>query len=353
MADGQENGGRLVYFERWGHPVADELLAARPHIDVTRLAFDDAEDLIWDRLGSAHFYQIMSARDELPKPYHCTPALLDRCPDLLVVSAWGAGYDTIDVAACTERGVIAVNQSGGNKEAVAEHALAMMVTLIKRIDESGRHLRRGQVAVREDFMGRDLLDKTLGIIGLGNVGTRMAEIAGVAFRMRVLAYDPYVDADACTARGAEKADLATVLAESDIVTLHCPLNDETRHMVNAAAYGAMKPGALFVSTARGGIHDEEALYDALISGHLGGAGLDVWSVEPPPADHPLLGLDNVVASPHTAGVTDDARRRLTEITIEQLADILAGRKPPRLINAEAWPAYCQRFEAAFGMPPEA
>ena len=352
MPDIQENDGRLVYFERWGHPIADELLAAKPQICVTRLAFDDAEDHIWERLGAAHIYQIMSARDELPAPYHCTPAFLDRCPELLVISAWGAGYDTVDVAACSERGVIVVNQSGGNKEAVAEHALAMMVTLLKRIDESGRSLRRGRATVREDFMGRDLLDKTLGIVGLGNIGARMAEIAGVAFRMRVLAYDPYVDADTCKARGAEKTDLATLLAESDIVTLHCPLTDETRHMLDAAAYAAMKAGALFVNTARGGIHDEEALYDALVSGHLGGAGLDVWSVEPPPADHPLLGLDNVVASPHTAGITDDSRRRLTEIAIEQLADILAGRKPPRLINAEAWPAYRRRFETAFGWSPD-
>jgi len=166
--------------------------------------------------------------------------------------------------------------------------------------------------------------------------------------MRVLAYDPYVDADTCAARGTEKVDLRTLLSESDVVTVHCPLTADSRDMIDAAAYQTMKPGALFINTARGGIHDEAALYDALASGHLAGAGLDVWSVEPPPSDHPLLSLDNVIASPHTAGVTDDARRRVVAISIDQIVDILEGRRPPRLINPGAWPSYSQRFETIFG-----
>jgi D-3-phosphoglycerate dehydrogenase len=348
MAEVAGNGGRLIYFERWAHPSALDLLADRPQIDVTRLAFDDDEEHVSGRLAEAHVYQIWSTRDELPLPYHCTPAFLDRCPDLLAVSAWGAGYDTVDVDACTERGVIVVNQSGGNKEAVAEHALAMMVSLFKHIEEASRNLRAGWTGPRETYMGRDLFEKTLGIVGLGNIGTRMAEIARVAFHMRVLAYDPYVDADTCAARGTEKVDLQTLLSESDVVTVHCPLTADSRDMINAAAYQTMKPGALFINTARGGIHDEAALYDALASGHLAGAGLDVWSVEPPPADHPLLSLDNVIASPHTAGVTDDARRRVVAISIDQIVDILEGRRPPRLINPDAWSSYSQRFETIFG-----
>jgi D-3-phosphoglycerate dehydrogenase len=164
----------------------------------------------------------------------------------------------------------------------------------------------------------------------------------------VLAYDPYVGANAITARGARKVELAELLQASDFVSLHCPLTAETTRMIGAPEYALMKKGAFFVTAARGGIHDEAALYEALQSGHLAGAGVDVWEQEPPPADHPLLTLPNVTASPHTAGVTHAARKRLALMAAEQLIDILRGGRPQRMLNAEVLPRFRERFEKALG-----
>ncbi|HEY1230500.1 MAG TPA: NAD(P)-dependent oxidoreductase, partial [Ramlibacter sp.] len=143
-------------------------------------------------------------------------------------------------------------------------------------------------------------------------------------------------------RGAKSVTLPELLAQSDIVSLHCPRDASTLKMMNADAFARMKKGAIFISTARGGIHDEAAMLQALRTGHLAGAGLDVWDQEPPPLDHPLLALDNVFATFHTAGVTHEARRNVATIAAEQIAGVLAGQCPPRLINPEAWPAYEKR-----------
>jgi D-3-phosphoglycerate dehydrogenase len=166
--------------------------------------------------------------------------------------------------------------------------------------------------------------------------------------MTVLAYDPYVGANTITARNARKVELIELLQASDFVSLHCPLTAETTRMIGAREYALMKRGAFFVTAARGGIHDEAALYDALRSGHLAGAGVDVWEQEPPPADHPLLSLPNLIASPHTAGVTHAARKRLALMAAEQLIDILRGGNPQRMLNAEALPRFRERYAQVFG-----
>jgi D-3-phosphoglycerate dehydrogenase len=292
-------------------------------------------------------YQIGSARQELPKHLHADATLLARCPELLVVSADGAGADTVDIPACTEAGVLVVNQAGGNREAVAEHGLALMLSVAKRIGETDHALRRDRDWHRNEFIGHELRDMTLGIIGLGHTGSRLAELCGGALGMRVLACDPYIEAERFTRFGARNVSLEELLSESDVVSLNCPLTDETRGMIDAAALARMRAGAILVSTARGGIHDEDALYDALQSGHLYGAGLDVWIDEPPPLEHRLLSLPNVIASPHTAGVTVESRRRISLMCAEQWLAIWRGQKPPRLLNPEAWPAYeARRYDHA-------
>lgn len=340
--------GRLVFFERWAHPVAEEILGREPDIELIRLGMADPEAANWPALERAHVYQIKSARDELSPQYHADANLLARCPELLAVSSWGAGYDTVDVGACSAAGVIVVNQAGGNREAVAEHALGMMLTLSKRIGEVDRVMRRRPALERQEFIGRNIEGKTVGIIGLGNIGKRVADLCRGLFGMRVLAYDPYVEADVFAANGAEAVPFSELLVEADIVTVHCPRTAESENMFDATAYARMKPGALFITTARGGIHDETALHQALTSGHLAGAGLDVWSVEPPDPQHPLLALDNVLASPHTAGVTHESRRQIAVYAAEQVIDIFAGRRPPRLVNPEVWPTFVERHRAAFG-----
>lgn len=295
-------------------------------------------------LAASHAIQIDSARSDVPDHLRAAKPLLSQCPHLLVVSASGAGFDTVDVAACTDAGVIVVNQSGGNRESVAEHTLGLMLALTKRIGETDHALRAGGIVNRNTYMGHELFGRTIGIVGIGRCGSRTAELCRGLFSMNVLAFDPYLDAGAIAAHGARKVELSELLRESDFVSLHCPLDAQTAGMIGAAQFAQMKKSAFFVSTARGGIHDEAALHAALVSGHIAGAGLDVWVEEPPPASHPLLSLPNVIASPHTAGVTHEARHRLARMAAEQLIAIFRGEKPERLINPQALPRFRERFE---------
>ena len=342
---------RVVYFERWAHPVALERIAECPHMDVRCLSLDSPREGLWREFAAAHVYQIRSTRSELPPEFTAEDSFLARCPSLLAVSTQGSGSDTVDFDACTRAGVIVVNQAGGNKEAVVEHTLGMMLGLTKRIMEADRAVRTVEGLDRHSLMGHDLFGRTLGIVGLGNVGTRLAEAARAAFSMDVLAYDPFIAEEEFARRGARAVDFKTLLAESDFVSVHCPRNRSSERLFDAAAFAAMQPHAYFVTTARGGIHDESALAHALELGQLAGAGLDVWDPEPPALDHPLLGFANVIVSPHTAGVTHEARTNMAEQTVAQIDDIVSARRPPRLLNPEAWDAYVARFERILGVRP--
>ncbi|CAH2604294.1 3-phosphoglycerate dehydrogenase [Rhodovastum atsumiense] len=344
---------RVFYFNRLSHQVFADLLLARPDIRLDRLDNDSPDSEVEAVIGAAHAYQIGATRSELPLRFHATAGLLARAPNLLVVSSSGAGYDTIDVTACTEAGVLAVHQAGGNREAVAEHVLGMMLVLSKRIIQADRHMRREPGIRRKDYIGHNIFGKTIGIIGLGNTGARVAEICRGAFGMRVLACDPYLTAEWIAARGAAKVGLEDLLRQADFVSVNCPRTAETLNMIGAREFALMRPGAIFITSARGGIHDEGALAAALASGALGGAGLDVWAHEPPSPDHPLLRFENVIASPHIAGVTRESYEHIARIAAEQLLDILDGSRPPRLLNPEAWPRYAARHARIFGAPPVA
>jgi D-3-phosphoglycerate dehydrogenase / 2-oxoglutarate reductase len=345
------NTKRVFYVKYLAHNSYLDVLATRPDVRVDRLENDSDDALAVPILKEAHAYQAGSTRDELALKYHVHRDLLARAPNLLIVSTHGAGYDTVDVETCTQAGVLVVNQSGGNAESVAEHVLALLLCLSKRVIETDRAMRRDDDIRRTEFIGLQALGKTIGIVGIGNVGRRVAELCRGLLRMRVLAYDPYLSAAEIDARGAEKVDLETLLRQSDYVSVNCPLTAETRGMLGAREYALMRPHAYFVTTARGFIHDEAALLDALRAKRIAGAGLDVWAKEPPPRDHPLLALDNVLASPHTAGVTREARANMGKIAAEQLVDALDGKRPPRIVNPEVWPVYARRFERAFGFTP--
>jgi D-3-phosphoglycerate dehydrogenase len=345
------NTKRVFYVRYLAHDSYAEILASRPDVRLDRLENDSEEHLAAPILAEAHAYQAGSTRDELAPHYHVGPGLLARTPNLLLVSTHGAGYDTVDVKACTQAGVLVVNQSGGNAESVAEHVLAMLLCLSKRIMETDRAMRREDHLRRTEFMGRQALEKTIGIVGIGNVGRRVSELCRGLFRMRVLAYDPYLSAGEIAARGAEKVELERLLREADYVSINCPLTEETHGMIGAREYALMQPHAYLITTARGFIHDEAALLEALRRKQIAGAGLDVWSKEPPPRDHPLLQLDNVLVSPHTAGVTREARANMGRIAAEQVLTALDGKRPPRIVNPDAWPAYARRFERTFGFAP--
>lgn len=346
------NNKRVFYVKYLAHEIYVDILKKRPDVRLDRLENETPEAAFAPVLADAHAYQIGAARDELAPHFHAHAELLKRAPNLLIVSSNGAGFDPVDVDACTKAGVLVVNQSGGNANSVAEHALGMMLTLSKRIIQSDRRLRREANVNRNDLIGNELNEKTVGIVGLGNVGRRIAELCKGLLHMKVIAYDPYLTAEEMAKRGGEKVELDDLLRRADFVSISCPLDNKSRGMIGAREFALMQPPAYFVTTARGFIHDEKALEEALREKRIAGAGLDVWAKEPPPPDHPLLQFDNVLASPHTAGVTREARINMGRIAAEQILDALDGKRPPRLINPEVWPAYVKRFEKTFGFAPK-
>jgi D-3-phosphoglycerate dehydrogenase len=342
----------LVRSQTWIHPVFEQRIAMESDIDLAVCPLDASADEAFARLSRAHAFNVSPAKDELPKHLFVTPEFLTRCPDLLLISSSGAGYDTVDVPACTRAGVAVVNQAGGNAVSVAEMAIGLLLAVSRRIVECDKRMRRERGFPREELMGHEISGRTIGLVGIGHTGRRVAALAK-AFDMTVLAHDPYLSPEEIAARGARSVSLDMLLLESDVVSLHCPRDPDTMGMMNAQAFGRMKRGAIFLSVARGGIHDEAALADALKSGHLAGAGLDVWHPEPPQLDSPLLAMDNVVATYHLAGVSHEARRNVASMAAEQIVATLGGGRPPRLVNPEVWPAYATRFERVFGRAPQA
>jgi D-3-phosphoglycerate dehydrogenase len=346
------NNKRVFYVKYLAHNIYAEILKSRADVRLDRLENESPDEVAAPILEAAHAYQIGAARDELARHFHVDQDLLRRTPNLLIVSSNGAGFDPVDVEACTAAGVLVVNQSGGNANSVAEHALGMLLTLSKRIIESDRVLRRQRDVNRNALIGNEAQGKTIGIIGLGNVGRRIAELCRGLLHMRVIAYDPYLTAEEMATRGGEKVELDELLRRADYVSISCPLTKESRGMIGGREFALMQPHAFFITTARGFIHDEDALEDALRNKRIAGAGLDVWAKEPPPPEHPLLQFDNVLASPHTAGVTREARENMGRIAAEQVLDALDGKRPPRIINPEVWPIYARRFERTFGFAPK-
>lgn len=345
------NQKRVFYVNTLAHASYEAVMRARPDVRLDRIDNASTTDAVTPILSAAHAFQIGAARDEIAAAYHVGPDLLRRTPNLLVVSSNGAGFDTVNVKACTEAGVLVVNQSGGNKQSVAEHVLGMMLALAKRIVETDKVMRRQANMNRNAYLGTETHGKTIGIVGLGNVGTRVADLCRSLFAMRVIAYDPNLSADEMARRGAEKVELDALMQQSDFVSINCPLDDGSRGMIGARQFGLMKPTAYFITTARGFIHDEAALAEVLERKGIAGAGLDVWAKEPPPLDHPLLKFENVIISPHTAGVTHEARSNMGKIAAEQVLLALDGGKPPRMVNPDVWPLYAARFEKILGKRP--
>ena len=348
----KDNVKRVFYVRQVAHPCYLDIIATRPEIRLDKLENDSADEAAEPIVKAAHAYQIGSARDELNGKFHAQRGLLARMPNLLIVSTNGAGFDTVNVKDCTDAGVLVVNQTGGNAEAVATHVVAMVLALSKQIVQTNHALRGGRMKDRAAYMGSDVAGRTIGIVGLGNVGRRISALCGGLLNMQVIACDPYLDEATMKERGATKVTLDELLRRADFVSINCPLDDTSRGMIGEREFALMQPHAYFITTARGFIHDERALADALRNKKIAGAGVDVWDKEPPQHDHPLLAFDNVIASPHTAGVTREARANMGKIAAEQLIMALDGKRPPRIVNPQVWPVYAKRFEEAFGMRPE-
>ncbi len=257
---------------------------------------------------------------------------------LKIISSSGRGTDAIDLAAATAAGVPVVNNPAFGVVPVAEHTIGVMLAFAKNLLPLNRLTHAGQGwPAQKQYRRRDLRGKTLGIVGLGNIGEEVARCCTQAFRMRVLAYDPYVPGDKFARAGAERAtELARIWRESDFVSIHAELTEQTRGMVGAAELAAMQPHAILINTARGPIVQASALAEALRAKRIAGASLDVYEEEPFPADSPLAGLENLILSPHTAGLTDEALHGMALSAADQILQALRGERPPHLVNPEVW-----------------
>jgi len=256
-------------------------------------------------------------------------------PGLKIVARHGVGYDTVDVEALTARGIPLTIVGNVNAVAVAEHALALMLALAKRVLRYDAATRAGNFDIRNTFSLRELYERTVLVIGFGRIGRETARRCA-AFGMEVIIADPFVAASDVRAYGYRYAgDFRAVLAEADYVTLHVPKSPQTENMIGTEELSAMKPGACLINASRGGLVDEQALYASLSGGHLGGAGLDVFEPEPPATDHPLFGLDTVIVSPHCAAFTKECGRRMAVSCAESVLARLAGTLTADLVVNES------------------
>ena len=303
-------------------PIAEEGLAIlRPH---TRI-----EVVVGNRVALEHNLgqaEALLVRSET----RVTEVLLDSAPRLRVIGRAGAGVDTIDVAAATARGIVVVNAPGGNAVAAAEHTLALMFALARRVAAADASLKRGEWS-RSSYIGSELSGKTLGLNGLGRVGSEVARRAQ-GLDMRVIVFDPYVPDEHVQRIGLEPVELNELLASSDFVSLHVPLTEATRGILNAERIAAMRPGAFVINCARGGLVDEPALLAALDEGRLDGAGIDVFTTEPVPAGDPLPRHPKVVATPHLGASTVEAQANVATQVAHEVLAVLAGRPTQFAVN---------------------
>ncbi len=248
-----------------------------------------------------------------------TPKILEAAKNLKVVARAGIGVDNVDIPAASKKGVIVMNTPFGNSITTAEHAIALMFAVARQLPEANASTQAGKWE-KSRFMGTEITNKTLGLIGAGNIGSIVANRA-LGLKMKVIAYDPFLSEERAAKMGVEKVELDDLLARADFITLHVPLTDKTRGILNAEAIAKMKKGVRVINCARGGLVDETALADALKSGHVAGAGFDVYEVEPA-KDSPLFGLPNVVCTPHLGASTTEAQENVAVQVAEQMSDYL-------------------------------
>ena len=258
-----------------------------------------------------------------------SPKILEAATKLKVIGRAGIGVDNVDIPAASQRGIVVMNTPFGNAITTAEHALSMMMALARQIPEASASTLAGKWE-KNRFMGVELFNKTLGVIGCGNIGSIVADRA-LGLKMKVIAYDPFLSPERALEIGVEKVELIELITRSDFITLHTPLTDKTRNIIGAAAISRMKKGVRIINCARGGLVNEDALYDALVSKHVAGAALDVFEVEPA-TDHKLFKLENVIATPHLGASTGEAQENVALQVAEQMADYLINGAVTNALN---------------------
>jgi phosphoglycerate dehydrogenase-like enzyme len=311
----------LVYILDPIHPAGTERIAAAHDVITPEQGAGDP------RIADATFIVIRTT--ELPE------ALIARMPKLKAIVKHGAGVDNIPIPYATGRGVMVCNTPGGNNStAVAEGAVTLMLSVLRRVRQMDAVVRDNRWDERWKTRLGDLTEAKVGLIGFGRIARFTAKICGQGFGAEIAAYDPMLPAGEIEVAGAQPMDLPDLLAWADVISIHVPLTEDTRNLIGAAELARMKPGAVIVNTSRGGIIDEPALAEALQAGTIAGAGIDVFEAEPPAADHPLFALDNVVLAPHVAGVTEASMKHMALHCAEVIETILSGARPATLLNPE-------------------
>lgn len=300
--------------------------AGRALLERSAIEIEDLAEAEVDRLPSV----IQAADAVLLRTAPLSRQAIEAATNLKVVSRHGVGYDNVDLDALNERGIPLTVVGPVNAISVAEHSFYLLLALMKHGLLQDRAVRNGGWASRDNLAASELFDKTLLIIGYGRIGREVA-VRARAFGMKVIAHDPFLEATGAGPEVRLAHDLDSALAEADAVTLHVPLTPQTRNLLNAPRLRLMKPSAILVCTARGGLIDEVALFDALQSGRLAGAGLDVFGEEPPSTDHPLFKLDNVALSPHSAALTLECAMRMSVISAQNCLDAFNDRLNPALV----------------------
>lgn len=259
-----------------------------------------------------------------------TEAVIERGKRLKVIAKHGVGVDNIDIKTATKKGIYVTITPGANEQAVADHTFALILALVRKIHLADPLTREGKWP---RLIGMEVWGKKLGVVGLGRIGKNVVKRAK-GFNMQIYACDPVVDKAFCERYKVKIVDLETIFKESDIITLHAPLTESTRHLVNEKMLGLMKDSALLINTARGGLVDEEALFKALEEKKIGGAALDCFSKEPPDENFSLFKLDNVIVTPHIASYTREANRNMGIMAARSVIDALSGRIPENVVNQE-------------------
>ena len=261
---------------------------------------------------------------------------MESAPRLKVIAKHGVGVDNVDVEAATRRGIAVTITGSANSNAVAEHTLALMLALIRQTEAACQAVREGRFHERDRYSGVELAGKTLGIVGLGRIGSRVARKAALGLEMKVCAYDPLLDHGQYDGPAELVPSLEDVLRRCDVLSLHVPLTRDTREMINASTLALLKPHCRIINTSRGAVIDQAALARALHDGAVAGAALDVFAEEPPSPDHPLCHTPGTLLSPHLAGATPEARDRMSRTVAENVLAVLRGERAPDALNPEIY-----------------
>lgn len=312
------------------HPVWFE----REVLTDLRPAIEQRATILGPATPADRYHGIESAKGAVVGVSRFDADVMDRAPGLKVISRTGIGVDSVDIVAATSRGIAVCNTPDGPTASTAEHAITLLLAASKRVLQAHSRLRVGEHDLYARHQGLELDGSVLGLIGYGRIGRRVAH-AAIGLGMRVIVFDPYLDEppEAVTLAGT----IDVLLVNADAVSLHVPLTSGNAGFFDAHRFGQMKPGSVFVNTARGGLVDHDALLEALESGHLLGAGLDVSDPEPLPPGHPLLERDDVIVTPHVASATEATKKRMLQMAFDQVMDVLEGRRAPHLVDPSVRP----------------